>query len=163
MAAHVSCPALTSVPSRSGTCGFFSSTCRSMFASGEVAHTPSRYTVLLSCLSTESCTVMCSVTADRFETHIVFYAANVSNSLFIAIDKLRSPAFLLGSSWPLEPSTCNANVSLLLLECFNVPLIQAILIRSLGLCGVFMTRIRLIIEESLLLLEYFKISLIRSS
>jgi hypothetical protein len=140
--------ALTSVLSRSGTCGIFSSIGQSMFASGEVAHTPSRYTVLPSCLSTESCTVMCSVTADRAQP-------TCPKSLFIAIDRLRSPPFLLGFSWPLEPSTCNANVSLLLLECFNVLLIQATLIRSLGLCGVFMTRIRLIIDESILLLECF--------
>ena len=47
------------------------------------------------CLGNESCTVMCSVTADRFESLVVFYAANMSNSLCTAIDKLHSPAFLL--------------------------------------------------------------------
>ena len=50
------------------------------------------------CLGTESCTVMCSVTADRFESLVVFYAANMSNSLCTVIDKLHSPAFLLGYS-----------------------------------------------------------------
>ena len=102
-ATNVSYPALTSVLSRSGTCGFFSLICRSMYASGKVAYTPSRYTVLLSCLSTKSCTIMCSVTADCAQP-------TCPKSLFIAIDKLRSPVFLLGYSWPLEPSSCNANV-----------------------------------------------------
>jgi len=145
-ATNVSCPALTSVLSRSGTCGFFSSTCRSMFASGEIAHTPSRYTVLLSCLSTESCTITCSVTADRAQP-------TCPKSLFIAIDRLRSPLFppwlLVASQAELLQCEC----PLLLLECFNVPLTKVILIRSLGLCGVYMIRIRLIIDESLLLLE----------
>ena len=66
------------------TCGFFSSIGQSMFASGEVAHTPSRYTVLPSCLSTDSCTVMCSVTVD-------FAQPTCPKSLIIAIDRLRSP------------------------------------------------------------------------
>ena len=101
-ATNVSYQALTSVLLRTGICGFFSSTCRSMFASGEVAYTPSRYTVLLSCLSTNLARHGL-VTADRAQP-------TCPKSLFIAIDKLRSPAFLLGYSWPFNPSSCNANV-----------------------------------------------------
>ena len=98
--------ALTSVLSRSSTCGFFSSICRSMFASGEIASYPvtvrlGSSSIMDLCPSTESCTVMCSVTADRFET---FYSATMPNSLFTAIKRLLSPASLLDYLWPLEPS-----------------------------------------------------------
>ena len=128
--------ALTSVLSRSGTCGFFSSIGQSMLASGESAS----YLVTIrlgcgpvvgSCLSTESCTFVCSVTADR-------YAANTFNSSVVTVGRFSSHAFLLGSSWPLEPSACKSNLTCLRLPsphrsekpCISIPLIQAILIRS---------------------------------
>ena len=86
-ATNVSYPALTSVLSRSGTCGFFSSTCRSMFASGEVAYTPSRYTVFLSVLNLAR---HGSVTADRAQP-------TCPKSFFIVIDRLHSPAHSLAT------------------------------------------------------------------